>query len=177
MTEPHWTGSSAPYLQSGQGDVWGKEAAAQGRTGTQRILQASESPAPQDIAAHLDLPPGTPVVMRQRLIELDGRPIELANSYWPASFAAGSPLARTGRIRGGAVSLLASMGYEPESTQEYVTTRPPTREEAEALQLADNREWILCLTRVISSGGRPYEVSVMVSPGRIGRLHYSMKVN
>lgn len=177
MTEPHWTGSSAPYLQSGQGDAWGKEAAAQGRSGTQQILRAEEMAAPQEVAHHLDITPGTPVIARQRLIELDGRPIELANSYWPASFAAGSALAQTGRIRGGAVSLLASMGYEAESTQEYVTTRPPTREEAEALRLADNREWILCLTRVIASSGHPYEVSVMVSPGRIGRLHYSMKVD
>lgn len=177
MTEPQWTGSSAPYLQSDQGDAWGKEAAAQGRTGTQRILRAEESPASQEVASHLDIAPGAPVVIRQRLIELDGHPIELANSYWPASFAADSALARTGRIRGGAVSLLASMGYEPESTQEYVTTRPPTREEAMALQLADNREWVLCLTRIIASGGIPYEVSVMISPGRIGRLHYSMKAH
>ncbi|PAZ15645.1 hypothetical protein CLM62_12680 [Streptomyces sp. SA15] len=177
MTETHWTGSSAPYLESGQGDVWGKEAAAQGRTGTQRILRAEQASAPQEVAAHLGLTPGTPVILRQRLISLDSRPIELANSYWPASFAAQTALAQKGRIRGGAVSLLASLGYKPESVQEYVTTRPPTREEAEALQLADNHEWILCLTRVISSGGHPYEVSVMVSPGRIGRLHYSMKAH
>ena len=175
MTEPHWTGSSAPYLQSGRGDVWGKEAAAQGRTGTQQILGAGEMAAPQEVATHLAIPPGAPVIARQRLIELDGQPVELANSYWPASFAAGSALAQTGRIRGGAVSLLASMGYEAESTQEYVTTRPPTREEAETLRLADNRDWVLCLTRIIASGGHPYEVSVMVNPGRTGRLHYSMK--
>jgi DNA-binding GntR family transcriptional regulator len=177
VTDAQWTGSSAPYLQSGQGDVWGKEAAAQGRNGTQRILRAEEVPASREVADYLDLAAGTPIVTRHRLIELDGRPIELAISHWPASLAAGSPLAQTGRIRGGAVSLLASMGYEPESTQEYVTTRPPTRGEAEALQLADNCEWILCLTRIIASGGRPYEMSVMVSPGRIGRLHYSMKVD
>ncbi len=177
MTETHWTGSSAPYLESGQGDVWGKEAAAQGRTGTQQILKAGESAAPQEIASCLGLPTGAPVVTRRRLIALDGHPIELANSYWPASFAAGTALASESRIRGGAVSLLASLGYKPESVEEYVTTRPPTREEAEALQLADNREWILCLTRIIAADGHPYEVSVMVSPGRIARLNYSMKVD
>lgn len=176
MTEPHWTGSSAPYLHSGRGDVWGKEAAAQGRTGTQRILKAEESAAPQEIAYHLRLPDGARVVTRQRLIVLDGRPIELANSYWPVSLAAGTALAGTDRIRGGAVSLLASLGYEPASVEEYVTTRPPTRDEAESLQLADNREWILCLTRVIATARLPYEVSVMVTPGRIAHLNYSMKV-
>ena len=178
MAGEYWTGSSTPYIESGQGDAWGNEAAAQGRSGTQRILKAEEIPAPQEIANRLNLPPGTPVIKRQRLILLDERPIELAHSYWPADIAAGTPLASTGKVRGGAVSLLADLGYEPGAVAEDVQTRPPTREEAEALQLTDNADWALTLTRTITTpDGRPYEVSVMVSPGRIGRLHYSMKVD
>lgn len=178
MADDRWTGSSTPYIESGHGDAWGKEAAGQGRKGTQRILKAEEVPAPHDIATGLGLPPGTPVVLRQRLILLDDRPIELANSYWPTDVAAGTPLAGTGKIRGGAVSLLAELGYQPGTVTEDVRTRPPTKEEAEALRLADNAEWVLSLTRTIATpDGRPYEVSVMVSPGRIGRLHYSMKVD
>lgn len=178
MTDEHWTGSSTPYIESGQGDAWGKEAAAQGRSGTQRILKAEEVPAPLEIANRLGLPTGTPVIKRQRLILLDEHPIELALSYWPVGIAAGTALAGTGKIRGGAVSLLAGLGYTPGAVDEDVQTRPPTREEAEVLQLADNTEWTLTLTRTIATpDGRPYEVSVMVSPGRIGRLHYSMKAN
>ncbi|MGW1171668.1 GntR family transcriptional regulator [Streptomyces sp. NPDC002550] len=178
MTDDRWTGTSTPYIESGHGDAWGKEAAGQGRRGTQQILKADEVPAPQEVADSLGLPTGATIVMRQRLILLDDRPIELANSYWPAAIAAGTPLAGAGKIRGGAVSLLAELGYEPDTVTEDVHTRPPTREEAEALQLADNHEWVLVLTRTISTAdGRPYEVSVMVSPGRIGRLHYSMKVD
>lgn len=178
MAEARWTGSSAPYLESGQGDVWGKEAAAQGRSGTQQILSAGEVPAPQEVATRLHIEPGAPVVARQRLIQMDGQPIELANSYWPPGIASGTALAETGKVRGGAVSLLASLGYEPGAVAEEVGTRPPTKEEAQVLQLADNREWVLTLTRAITTpDGRPYEVSVMVSPGRIGRLHYSMKVD
>lgn len=178
MTDDRWTGSSTPYIQSGQGDAWGKEAAGQGRTGTQRILKAEEVPAPRTVAEALGLPSGGTAVMRQRLILLDSQPIELANSYWPPAVAAGTPLAGTGKIRGGAVTLLTELGYQPGTVTEEIRTRPPTKEEAEALQLADNSEWVLTLTRTIStSDGRPYEVSVMVSPGRIGRLHYSMKVD
>ena len=178
MTEAHWTGSSTPYIESGQGDAWGTEAAGQGRKGTQRILKAEEGPAPLAIASALDIPTGSPVILRQRLILLDNSPIELANSYWPALVASGTALATTGRIRGGAVSLLAELGYSPGSVTEDVHTRPPTKEEAEALQLTDNSEWVLTLTRTITTpDGHPYEVSVMVSPGRIGRLHYSMKVD
>lgn len=178
MTEDRWTGSSTPYIESGQGDAWGKEAAQQGRSGTQRILSAGEEPAPRAVAEALQLQPGTPVVARQRLILLDELPIEVAHSYWPVDVAAGTALARTGKIRGGAVTLLAELGYEPGTVTEDVQARPPMKEEAEALQLTDNSEWVLALTRtIITPDGRPYEVSVMVSPGRIGRLHYSMKVD
>jgi DNA-binding GntR family transcriptional regulator len=167
-----------PYIESGHGDAWGKEAASQGRAGTQRILKAEEGPAPLAIASALEIPAGSAVVLRQRLILLDGSPVELAHSYWPASVASGTALANTGRIRGGAVTLLAALGYSPGSVIEDVSTRPPTKEEAEALQLSDNTEWVLTLTRTISTpDGRPYEASVMVSPGRIGRLHYSMEVD
>ncbi|MCX5158111.1 UTRA domain-containing protein [Streptomyces sp. NBC_00264] len=178
MTQDRWTGSSTPYIDSGQGDAWGKEAAQQGRSGTQRILSANEEPAPRAIAEALHLKPGALVVARQRVILLDDQPIEVARSYWPAEVAAGTPLASTGKIRGGAVTLLATLGYEPGTVTEDILTRPPAKEEAEALQLTDNSEWVLVLTRTITTpDGRPYEVSVMVSPGRIGRVHYSMKVD
>ncbi|WP_326739117.1 GntR family transcriptional regulator [Streptomyces sp. NBC_01022] len=178
MAHDRWTGSSTPYIESGQGDAWGKEAAQQGRSGTQRILSATEEPAPRTVAAALNLETGTTVVTRQRLILLDEHPVEVARSYWPAEVASGTPLTDTGKIRGGAVSLLADLGYKPGTVTEDIQTRPPTREEAEALQLADNSEWVLTLTRTITTpDGRPYEVSVMVSPGRVGRLHYTMEVD
>jgi DNA-binding GntR family transcriptional regulator len=178
VTAEHWTGSSTPYIESGHGDAWGKEAAGQGRKGTQQILKAEEGPAPLAIATALNIPAGSPVILRQRLILLDNSPIELAHSYWPSLIATGTPLATTDRIRGGAVSLLNELGYSPGAVTEDVHTRPPTKEEAEALQLTDSSEWVLALTRTITTpDGHPYEVSVMVSPGRIGRLHYSMKVD
>lgn len=178
MTDNRWTGSSTPYIQSGQGDAWGKEAAERGRSGTQRILGAGSQPAPLAVAEAMGVALGEPVVARQRLILLDEKPIEYANSYWPTSVAAGTQLEATGKIRGGAVSLLAELGYRPGTVSEDVQTRPPTQEEADVLQLASNSEWVLTLTRTIATpDGQPYEVSVLVSPGRIGRLHYSMEVD
>lgn len=178
VSQDRWIGSSAPYIASGKGDTWGNEAARRGRKGSQRILGAATTPAPRAVADSLGLPAGTPVVTRQRLVLLDDQPIEYAESFWPAGVAEGTALARTGKIRGGAVTLLAELGYTPGSIDEDVQTRPPTKEEAEALHLSSNSEWVLTLTRTITTpDGRPYEVSVMVSPGRIGRHHYSMKVD
>ncbi|MFF8100126.1 UTRA domain-containing protein [Streptomyces sp. NPDC016640] len=167
-----------PYIESGHGDAWGKEAAGQGRKGTQRILKAGHVVAPPAVSEALAITSGALVASRQRLILLDDTPVELAQSYWPAPVAQHAPLVSTKRIPGGAVSLLATLGYAPGAVTEEVSTRPPTEEEAEALDLTDSTEWILSLTRTISTPDEhPYEVSVMVSPGRVGRLHYSMKVD
>lgn len=178
MTDERWTGSSTPYLDADQGDAWQQEAASKGRTGGQRILEAGEETAPADVSIALGLPPGTPVVGRKRLILLDEQPVELACSYWPIDVAAGTPLGEPRKIKGGAVSLLASLGRTPASVDERISARPPTPEEQQTLELTDEHEWVLTLTRVIhSSDGRPYEASIMIMPGRIGRLNYSMKVD
>ncbi|MFJ2676366.1 UTRA domain-containing protein [Streptomyces sp. NPDC087525] len=177
MSSAKWTGSSTPYLDSSRGDAWRQEAEAQGHAGSQRITYAGTTAAPDDVSIALRLAPKTPVMLRRRLILLDGQPVELADSYWPVALAEGTALARPAKIPGGAVSLLAQLGYTAGSVDEQVRTRPPVSEEREALQMTDEDEWVLTLTRTITnSDGRPYEAAVMVSPGRIGRLNYSMKV-
>lgn len=178
MTDGRWTGSSTPYLEAHQGDVWRREAASKGRFGRQRILGAGEEPAPRDVSAALGLPTGTSVVTRKRLILLGEQPVELANSYWPADIASGTVLAEPQKIKGGAVSFLATLGCIPASVDERIAARPATEAERQALEMSDEHEWVLTLTRVITSGdGRPYEASVMVMPGRTGRLNYTMKVD
>lgn len=178
MTDAQWTGSSAPYISPNQGDAWGKEAAAQGRSGSQRILFAGEAPAPEAVASAFDLEPGAPVVLRRRLILLDDVPVEIADSYWPPSVAAGTALASPGKVKGGAPTLLASLGYAPVDVDESVQTRPATDEECQALRMSDAGEWVLTLLRVVKDEtNRPYEVFASVAPGRIGQLNYSMKVS
>lgn len=172
MDGSQWVGSTA-YLRPGQGDTWAAEAATRNAKGSQRILFAGPTDPPSGIAETL----GQQVVMRRRMMLLDDQPVEITDSYWPADIASGTALAERGRIRGGAVTLLAELGYTPTAVDEHVTTRPPSDIEVEHLGLAPG-EWILQMQRVITDAhGRPYEVSVMVSPGRIGRLHYSMKVD
>ena len=59
----------------------------------------------------LQLADGAEVVRRSRLILLDGDPMEVATSYWPAEWAAGTPLAETKPVKGGTIRLLADMGW------------------------------------------------------------------
>ncbi len=178
MSDAQWTGASAPYIRPNQGDAWGKEAAGRGHVGAQRILFAGEAGAPPEVAEALDLTVGQAVILRQRLVLLDDVPVEIASSYWPLRVAAGTALAATDKVRGGAPTLLANLGYEPKSVTENVRTRPATAEELTTLAMPDAGEWVLTLRRTITDdSGRPYEVFVSVAPGRFGQLNYSMKAS
>lgn len=178
MTDGQWTGASAPYLRPNQGDTWGREAAAQGRIGTQRILFVGEVPAPTKVASALNLQPSQPVILRRRLILLDDTAVELADSYWPLTVAADTALASPGKVKGGAPTLLAGLGYQPATVTENIQTRPASAEELEILAMPDASEWVLTLDRTIADeSDLPYEVFASVAPGRFGQLHYSMKVS
>jgi len=170
-----WVGESTPYLTP-NGDTWGREAAAQGGRGTQRITFVGEVQPDAGVAELLGLEPTDTTVMRRRLILLNEKPVEIADSYWPAAISAGTALASEGKIPGGAVKALADLGYVPAAVTEEVSTRPARDEECSLLAL-DASQWVLVLTRTITdASNRVYEVSRMVTPGRAKRLRYAMRV-
>ncbi|TYB52751.1 UTRA domain-containing protein [Nonomuraea sp. PA05] len=172
MRPSGWSNTSAPYIRprpDGEPDAWTEEAAQRGHAGTNELREVGEIPAPADIARDLNIG-GEPqqVVVRRRIVLLDGVPIELADSYYPASIARGTPLAQPGKIRGGAVRLLAELGYRARKVEETVSARPATATERELLRL-DEADWVLVLRRVTCDhAGTPYESTVMtmVASGR-----------
>lgn len=178
MQSPRWIHTSAPYFRprtAGQSDAWTEEAARQGGVGTNRLREVAEIPAPIEVASDLDIAPGQPVVVRRRMVLLDGEPVELADSYYPAAIAHGTPLTQTGKIRGGAVTLLAEMGYQARTVDEAISARPATPDERELLNLEPN-DWVLVLRRVTRDrSGAPFESSemTMVASGR--ELRYELQ--
>ncbi|MEV7807545.1 GntR family transcriptional regulator [Microbispora sp. NPDC088329] len=164
MPEQKWASVSTPYIQpytAGQADAWAEEAALHGHTGTHRLGEVGEQPAPKDVAERLQLTPGDPVVVRRRIVLLDERPVELADSYYPAAIARGTQLAEPRKVAGGAVVLLAELGYEPRHAEEDVYARPASEDERHALGLNEHG-WVLVLTRTLrADNGKPIEVSVM----------------
>jgi DNA-binding GntR family transcriptional regulator len=114
------------------------------------------------------------VIVRRRVMLLDGQPVELVDSHYPVTVADGTPLAEMTKISGGAVSLLASLGYHADDVREEITARLPTDSEQDALNIGEH-EPVLVLTRVIlTSDGRPFEFTVMrmIAQGR--HLRYRM---
>lgn len=179
MSGSTWVSTSMPYLKprrEGQSDAWGEEAAARGGKGGQRIAHAGEVPSPDTVAALLGVTVGEPVVVRRRIIELDGEPCELTDTYYPAAIARGTPLAETGKIRGGAVTLLAGLGHIGVRVREDVTARMPDTDERETLRLGRD-EPVLELHRVtLDAEGGAIQADLMVMPASRQRLRYEIGI-
>ncbi|MER5871389.1 UTRA domain-containing protein [Streptomyces sp. NPDC002044] len=179
MSGGGWTGTSTPYLAArppGAGDAWTEEAASAGRRGTQRIVHAGKAAAPSGVAAMLGLTGGGAVVVRRRVIELDGEPTELTDTFYPGDIAAGTALAGTAKIRGGAVTLLASLGHVGVRIVEDVTARMPSPEESGQLRL-DAGEPVLQLARTTyDAHDRAIQADVMVMPAGRRQLRYEIGI-
>ncbi|WP_289009058.1 UTRA domain-containing protein [uncultured Thermomonospora sp.] len=174
-----WTASSLPYLAphtDGQADPWSREAALVGGTGTQRIREVGETTPPPEVARALQLPGGASAVVRRRVMLLDGRPVELTDSWYPAHLAAGTPLAEPRKIKGGAVSLLAELGYAAHEAIEEITVRPATADEAEALSVSAGTPVIVLCRTLFTQEGVPFETSVMTMLTEGRRLRYRLTV-
>lgn len=174
-----WVSVSMPYLlprDRGQSDAWADEAAARGGKGSQRIVHAGEVPAPGAVAELLGVAVGETVVVRRRVIELDGVPCELTDTYYPAPVASGTRLAEPAKIPGGAVTLLASLGHVGVRVREDVTARMPDAAEREALRMGGG-EPVLRLARVTLDGDdRPVQADLMTMPARLQRLRYEIAI-
>lgn len=178
MAGQTWEAESTPYLQpqhKSSGDTWAEEAARRNRRGTQRIAEVRELDPPPAIAAALELEPGQAAVVRRRIMYLDGQPVELTDSYYPAAIARTTRLAEQRKIPGGAVTLLAELGHAIREVVENVTVDLPAPETRRALALPEG-EPVLILTRTsYTTSRRPVEVSTMTMP-RGHRLTYRMQV-
>lgn len=178
MSSSDWVSSSVPYVvprERGQGDAWQEEAAARGGVGSQRIVRAGEVPAPPGVAGLFLIEEGAAVVVRQRVIYLDDQPVELTDTYYPVEVARGTRLEGTTKIRGGAVTLLAELGYSAHRVREEVSARMPTEAERRLLNLSD-AEPVLCMTRLTrDSADRRFQVDETVFPATGQRLRYELE--
>lgn len=170
-----WISVSTPYLlprAAGEPDAWTAETAEHGQTGSQQLLDVSEVQPPRHVADALEVPHGELVVLRQRLMLVNDNPVEITNSYYPRWLAVGTALAERRKIRGGAVTLLSELGYQPKKIREEVEARLPTAEELALLELQIPSP-VLVLHRLVRSG-RPVEFNTMTMTAANRRLRYEL---
>ncbi|MQY05712.1 hypothetical protein ACRB68_37890 [Actinomadura sp. RB68] len=172
-----WVASSLPYLSprsEGQADPWSQEAAQEGRRGTQRIREVVTEVPPVEVAAALGLPEGAPAVVRRRTMLLDDRPVELTDSWYPEAIAAGTALAMPGKIKGGAVTLLAGLGYTVHESREEIEVRGATPQEAAELMIPADAPVIVLRRTCLTAAAVPFEATVMVMVPEGRRLRYRL---
>lgn len=172
-----WISVSTPYLlprAAGEPDAWAAETAEHGQVGSQRLISASTVSAPRLVADALEVPADEPVVLRQRLMLVNDRPVEITNSYYPLWLAGGTALVEPRKIRGGAVTLLGELGFRPKQIREEVESRLPTAEELDLLDLEPTSP-VLVLHRLVHSE-RPVEFSAMTMTAANRRLRYELTV-
>lgn len=157
----------------GQTDAWTAES--QGR-GSQRLTEVGEVIPPQEVAAALGIAPGEKAVVRRRAVLLDGDVIELADSYYPLSIARGTALAEKRKIKGGAPTLLAELGYRARRLVEDLELREANGTEQATLALPAGAHVLALLRATTGEDDIPYEVQFMVMKAP-RRLHYEIEVD
>jgi GntR family transcriptional regulator len=174
MNTDSWTSVSTPYVSGQGGDPWGAEASAHGGTGSQKLLGVDEVPASATIAHMLGLNANDPVIARRRLMLFDDRPVEITDSYYPASIAQGTRLAEPRKIPGGAVAYLAGLGHRPRHVREDVSARLATEDEQTVLRLG-TRSCVLLLARTLyAEQDLPVEASIMTMTADGRQLRYEL---
>ncbi|MEO3874146.1 GntR family transcriptional regulator [Nonomuraea sp. B12E4] len=143
---------------------------------TYEVLDVREEAPPSDVAEALGLDSDDSAVLRHRLLRHDGEPVELSWSYYPASLARGTPLAGRTKIRGGAPQVLADLGYPEREFTDLLSTRPPTVQEAERLELPEGVPVIRQFRVIYSDDMRPVEVSILVKGGHLYALEYRQRI-
>ncbi len=171
---------SAPYLApraAGEPDPWEKEAAQAGLVGRHRLILVEWRSAPHAVAMRLGIDHDSPAVLRRRLVTVDDRPVEVADSWYPRAVAEGTALAEQKPIRGGAVRLLTDLGYGAARHVEDVSVCDPPAEVAPILGVSA----VLELMRTsYTEADMPFEVAIMlmsreVVPGRPRHLRYELR--
>lgn len=175
-----WITGSTPYLAprtSGERDAWALEAEAAGFVGRHRLTLVDRLPAPEAVAARLGIDSGSLAVVRRRVVTADERPVEIADSWYPLPIADGTALAEGKPIRGGALCLLAELGYTATRHIEDIAVIDAPADAAEVLGAAT----VLELIRTsYTAADEPFEVAVMlmsreIAPGVVRRLRYELR--
>lgn len=121
---------------------------------------------PADVADALGLPRGEEnALVRRRRLLASGIPVRLNASWFPLSIADGTDLEADGpNIRGGVKSALAELGYPQAEATERIIVRPPTEEEAEALEISPERTVLDIFHVGKTESGQAVEVTTTVTP-------------
>lgn len=161
-------------------DGWGAGRSVwDGDTGERELvvdqLSVGEEPVPARVAGALGLAPGSAVLVRGRRFVLDGKPVLVATSYFPADLVAGSAITRDDTGPGGSYARLAELGHGPVRFREEIRSRMPTQDEAARLGLGSGTPVVLIRRTAFGVDGRAVEVNEMTLDSAAYVLEYDFE--
>jgi GntR family phosphonate transport system transcriptional regulator len=128
----------------------------QGRRPQSELLRAVEVPAGRQAARALEVKPGTALVMIENLARADGRPLSIAQHFFPQRRVPG--IAEAYRQTLSVTLALQQIGiedYRRRSTR--ITARMPEPEEARLLRMAPGRPLLITESVNVDLFGKPIE--------------------
>jgi GntR family transcriptional regulator len=153
---------------------------AQGQSPRQDITEVARIGAPGYVAEKLDLDEGAPVIVRRRIFLADDVPVALTDSYYPASLAADTAIEKPERLKGGVHALIEDengpIGRRIARSDDDVTARMPTADEAGLLRLPAGVPVFRVLRTIYDSDGQPVEVQDTVAAADRHRFRYEVNM-
>lgn len=139
------------------------EAEAQGRSVRQELRGLEEVSAPLAVAERLNQPEGSLVWARRRTTFVDGRPNQLADSFYPQHVAEAVPaLKQEDTGPGGGFARIEEAGIQLSEIAEEWRARMPLSPEAVALQLLPGTPVIDLIRTTFDAQQQPVEVMIAV---------------
>ncbi|GII52503.1 GntR family transcriptional regulator [Planotetraspora thailandica] len=143
--------------QWGQGRaIWDSDT--RGRPYTVDEVRIERVPASEQVARLLD---SDEVWVRRRRYSVDGRPVQLAVSHFPADLVEGTAVTLPDTGPGGAYARLGDLGYSPVHFTEEVRARMPQPSEARLLDMPPGTPLIVVARIAYAGGGVPVEFNEM----------------
>ncbi|MFE5163990.1 GntR family transcriptional regulator [Streptomyces sp. NPDC056697] len=135
-------------------------------------IRVTEESAPDRITPVLGIDANTAACVRSRRYVLDGKPVMLATSYFPADLVAGSAITQEDTGPGGVYERLAELGYKPVHFREEIRSRMPSHDEVNRLDLTMGTPVIVICRTAFADEGRPVEVNEMILDSAAYVLEY-----
>lgn len=139
-----------------------------------KLMTRDPERIPSGVARALELGVEDSAVRRLRIMRLreTNSPVELSWSYYPLKAVEGTEIAEPGPVIGGTQRVLDGMGLPAVEFEDRVSTRVPTTQELELLQLPPFVS-VLRTERIVWSHDRkPIEATVMIKGGHLFNLLY-----
>jgi GntR family transcriptional regulator len=156
---------------------FGSEAAAQGKTPRVEVPSITRTTTPADVAKRLGIEPGTEVVRRENWYYADDEPVQIGVTFAPWTIVEGTPVADSADMGpAGIYGQFDARGHVITYIREEITSRMPTNQEAEQLQVPDGVPVIDLWHTGIDANRQPFECTNFVMRADVTALDYDMRV-